>query len=243
MLQMVVMIIFLILSIFAILLTFLYLKKSKNKVKQVNKTTDKNIQKDNGKKKTKQLKDILGLKIDNSMINMGNRYSCILRIGSIDYNMMSESEQETIENVLMQTALTFDGFVQFLTTTENIDTNEIINDIKKTRSTNVQIRNCKENLINFLTNMMENMDTAINKNYIILSYDGLYEDAIKELNRRIANLKTSLSRAKIQCELLSGEDIYNLLYKELNKNSNIIKMDFRKEELYVDKKEKSKKRK
>ena len=91
--------------------------------------------------------------------------------------------------------------------------------------------------------MMENMDTAINKNYIILSYDGLYEDAIKELNRRIANLKTSLSRAKIQCELLSDEDIYNLLYKELNKNSNIIKMDFRKEELYVDKKEKSKKRK
>lgn len=240
---MVVMIIFLILSIFAILLTFLYLKKSKNKVKQVNKTTDKNIQKDNGKKKTKQLKDILGLKIDNSMINMGNRYSCILRIGSIDYNMMSESEQETIENVLMQTALTFDGFVQFLTTTENIDTNEVINDIKKTRSTNMQIKNCKENLINFLTNMMENMDTAINKNYIILSYDGLYEDAIKELNRRIANLKTSLSRAKIQCELLSDEDIYNLLYKELNKNSNIIKMDFRKEELYVDKKEKSKKRK
>ena len=55
----------------------------------------------------------------------------ILRIGSIDYNMMSENEQETIENVLMQTALTFDGFVQFLTTTENIDTNEIINDIKK----------------------------------------------------------------------------------------------------------------
>ncbi len=240
---MVTMIIFLVFSVFAILLTFLYLRKSKNKVKQVRKTTDKNIQNDSGKKNSKQLKDILGLKIDNSMISIENRYSCILRIGSIDYNMMSENEQETIENVLMQTALTFDGFVQFLTTTENIDTNEIINDIKKTRATNMQIRNFKENLINFLNNMMENMDTAINKNYIILSYDGLFEDAIKELNRRIANLKTSLSRAKIQCELLNDEDIYNLLYKELNKNSNIIKMDFRKEELYVGKKEKSKRRK
>ena len=240
---MVIMIVFLVLSVLAILLTFVYLKNSKNKVKQKKQTTDKSIQNDNGKKKTKQLKDILGLKINNSMINIENRYSCILRIGSIDYNMMSENEQETIENVLMQTALTFDGFVQFLTTTENIDTNEIINDIKKTRATNMQIRNCKENLINFLNNMMENMDTAINKNYIILSYDGLFEDAIKELNRRIANLKTSLSRAKIQCELLNDEDIYNLLYKELNKNSNIIKMDFRKEELYIGKKEKSKRRK
>ena len=235
---MVIMIIFLILSVLAIILTFMYLKKSNSKVKLKKSNTDIKTAKENKKKKNKQLKDILGLKIDNSIINIENRYSCILRIGSIDYNMMSESEQETIENVLIQTALSFDGFVQFLTTTENIDTNEIINDIKKTRATNMQIRNCKENLIDFLNDMMENMDTAINRNYIIISYDGLYEDAIKELNRRIANVKTSLSRAKIQCELLNDEDIYNLLFKELNKNSNIIKMNLKKEELYVDRKEK-----
>ena len=240
---MVVMIVFLVLSVLAIIFTFTYLNKSKNKVKQVVKTNEKHNKENASKKKNKQLKDILGLKINNSMINIENRYSCILRMGSIDYNMMSESEQETIENVLMQTALSFDGFIQFLTTTENIDTNEVINDITKSKSINIQIRNCKDNLINFLTSMMENMDTSINRNYIVLSYDGLYEDAIKELNRRIANLKTSLSRAKIQCELLNDEDIYNLLYKELNKNSNIIKMNFRKEELYVNQKEKIKRRK
>ena len=240
---MVIMIIFLVMSLLAILLTFFYLNTSKNKVKKISKTTEKNINNDNTKQQNKKLKDILGLKIDNSMINIENRYSCILRIGSIDYNMMSENEQETIENVLMQTALSFDGFIQFLTTTENIDTNEIIADIKKTRAVNIQIRNCKENLINFLNSMMQNMDTSINRNYIILSYDGLYEDAIKELNRRITNLKTSLSRIKIQCELLNDEDIYNLLYKELNKNSNIIRMNFGKEDLYVKQKEKTKRRK
>ena len=240
---MVIMIIFLVMSLLAILLTFFYLNTSKNKVKKISKTIEKNINNDNTKQQNKKLKDILGLKIDNSMINIENRYSCILRIGSIDYNMMSENEQETIENVLMQTALSFDGFIQFLTTTENIDTNEIIADIKKTRAVNIQIRNCKETLINFLNNMMQNMDTSINRNYIILSYDGLYEDAIKELNRRITNLKTSLSRIKIQCELLNDEDIYNLLYKELNKNSNIIRMNFGKEDLYVKQKEKTKRRK
>ena len=240
---MVIMIIFLVMSLLAILLTFFYLNTSKNKVKKISKTIEKNINNDNTKQQNKKLKDILGLKIDNSMINIENRYSCILRIGSIDYNMMSENEQETIENVLMQTALSFDGFIQFLTTTENIDTNEIIADIKKTRAVNIQIRNCKENLINFLNNMMQNMDTSINRNYIILSYDGLYEDAIKELNRRITNLKTSLSRIKIECELLNDVDIYNLLYKELNKNSNIIRMNFGKEDLYVKQKEKTKRRK
>lgn len=240
---MVIMIIFLILSVLAILITFIYLKKSKNKVKQLSKRVDKNIHNDNRKKKQKKLRDILNLKINNSMINIENRYSCILRLGSIDYNMMSENEQEAVENVLMQTALSFDGFVQFLTTTENINTNEIINDINKTKSINMQIKSCKENLINFLNSIMQNKDTSINRNYIIISYDGLYEDAIKELNRRITNLRTSLSRVKIQCELLNDEYIYDLLYKELNKNSNIIKMNFGKEELYVDKKEKAKRRK
>ena len=161
---MVTMIIFLVFSVFAILLTFLYLRKSKNKVKQVRKTTDKNIQNDSGKKNSKQLKDILGLKIDNSMISIENRYSCILRIGSIDYNMMSENEQETIENVLMQTALTFDGFVQFLTTTENIDTNEIINDIKKTTS--------KTQISNLLTRKKKKQIQKM-KNLLILSFQSI----------------------------------------------------------------------
>ena len=154
---MVIMIIFLILSVLAILITFIYLKKSKNKVKQLSKRVDKNIHNDNRKKKQKKLRDILNLKINNSMINIENRYSCILRLGSIDYNMMSENEQEAVENVLMQTALSFDGFVQFLTTTENIDTNEIINDINKTKSINMQIKSCKENLINFLNSIMQKL--------------------------------------------------------------------------------------
>lgn len=232
---MVVMIVFLILSVLAILLTVIYLRKSKIKVKNSNSNTK--MSQENGKKKNKQLKDILGIKINNSMINMGNRYSCILSIGNIDYNLMSESEQEVIENILMQTVLSFDGFMQLLTTTENIDTTEVISEIKKSKATNIQIKNCKENLMNFLNSMMENMDTSINRSYIILSYDGLYSDALKELNRKIINLKTNLSRIKIQCELLNDEDIYNLLYKELNKNSNIIKMYFGKEELYVKKEE------
>ena len=53
---MVIMIIFLILSVLAILITFIYLKKSKNKVKQLSKRVDKNIHNDNRKKKAKKTK-------------------------------------------------------------------------------------------------------------------------------------------------------------------------------------------
>lgn len=238
---MVIMIFFLILSVLAVIVTFIYLKKDQKKVKQKNISNENQV--NNKKNNNKQLKDILGLKISNSMINIDSNYSCILKIGSIDYHMMSEKEQEKIEEILMKTARAFDGYVQFLTTMEKIDTNEVINDIKKSKASNMQIRYCKENLIKFLVNMMEEMNTSINRNYIIVSYDGLYEEATKELNRKISNLKANLSSAKIQCELLNDEEIYNLLYKELNKNSNIIKMNFAKEGLYVKQKEKNNRRK
>ena len=238
---MVIMIFFLILSVLAVIVTFIYLKKDQKKVKQKNISNENQV--NNKKNNNKQLKDILGLKISNSMINIDSNYSCILKIGSIDYRMMSDKEQNKIEDILMETARAFDGYIQFLTTMEKIDTSEIINDIKKSKACNMKIRYCKENLIDFLVNMMEEMDTSINRNYIILSYDGLYEDAAKELNRKISNLKANLSSAKIHCELLNDEEIYNLLYKELNKNSNIIKMNFAKEGLYVKKKEKNNRRK
>lgn len=238
---MVIMIFFLILSVLAVIVTFIYLKKDQKKVKQKNISNENQV--NNKKNNNKQLKDILGLKISNSMINIDSNYSCILKIGSIDYRMMSNKEQKKIEDILMETARVFDGYVQFLTTMEKIDTNEIITDIKKNKASNMKIRYCKENLIKFLVNMMEQMNTSINRNYIIVSYDGLYEDATKELNRKISNLKENLSSAKRQCELLNDEEIYNLLYKELNKNSNIIKMNFAKEGLYVKQKEKNNRRK
>lgn len=240
---MVIMIFFLSLSVLAVIVTIIYLKKDQKKVKQKNISSENQANNNKNNNKNKQLKDILGLKISNSMINIDSNYSCILKIGSIDYRMMSDKEQNKIEDILMETARAFDGYIQFLTTMEKIDTSEIINDIKKNKASNMKIRYCKENLINFLVNMMEKMNTSINRNYIIVSYDGLYEDATKELNRKISNLKANLSSAKIQCEMLNDEEIYNLLYKELNKNSNIIKMNFAKEGLYVKQKEKNNRRK
>ena len=228
---MILMIIFLILSVIIVIATAIYLKR-KNK-----QTTIKNVSatRVNKKKKSKQLKDLFDIKVKDSIICSNNRYSCILRIGSIDYHMLSESEQETIENILMQTSVSFDGYIQFFSTTENIDTSEIIDKIQKTKPLNYQIKIYKDNLISYL---------SILKNYIVISYIGLYKDAMQELDRRILNLKSNLLKVKVQCDLLTDNDIYNLLYRELNKNSNINKINFNEkgDDLIVKKKEKSKRR-
>lgn len=235
---MLIMLIFLILSLVFILITIIYIDNKKKKLtKEVNLVEKQESTKET-KNQKKQLKDILNIKIKNNIILKDTRYSSILELGNIDYNMLSEDEQNGIESVLIQTALSIDYPIQFFTTTENIDTSNIINNIKNNKTSNKEIQEYQTLFCYYLQNLMENRNISVIKNYAIISYDGSYEDAIDELNRRVLSFKNSLLRAKIQCEILEEKELYNLIYRELNKNSNSIIDSLLKGEnsLYVKKK-------
>lgn len=241
---MIIMIIFLVLSVVFVIGTAIYLNTKKNQNNTKYKEKNKDTKEKTSKKKTKkQLADILQLKIKDNIICLGNRYSSIIRLGSIDYNMLSTSEQDSIENILIQTALSIDYPIQFFTTTEFIDTSNVIKLIKQNKPKNVYIENYQNYLTNYLENLMENKTVSVVKNYAIISYDGIYENAIDELNRNTLSFKSSLLRAKISCEILNKNELYNLIYRELNKNSHL-KIDTLMEggkNLYVGKKQKNKK--
>lgn len=235
---MLIMLIFLILSLVFILITIIYIDNKKKKLtKEVNLVEKQESTKET-KNQKKQLKDILNIKIKNNIILKDTRYSSILELGNIDYNMLSEDEQNGIESVLIQTALSIDYPIQFFTTTENIDTSNIINNIKNNKTSNKEIQEYQTLFCYYLQNLMENRNISVIKNYAIISYDGAYENAIDELNRRVLSFKNSLLRSKIQCEILEEKELYNLIYRELNKNSNSIIDSLLKGEnsLYVKKK-------
>lgn len=239
-----IMIIFLVLSVISIVGTVIYLNiKNKNKNIYKKQEFNTNIQDKKTKKKTKkQLSNILNIKIKDNIICLGNRYSAVIRLGNIDYNMLSNGEQDAIENILIQTSLAIDYPVQFFSTTEFIDTTKIIDLIKQNKIKNEKIKEYKENLTKYLENLMENRSISVVKNYAIISYDGLYENAVDELNRKCNSFKGNLLRAKIVCETLTEDDIYNLIYRELNKNSalNISPLKEGGKNLYVGKKQKRK---
>ncbi len=243
---MVIMIIFLVLSVVFVIGTAIYLnyknKNINNHIKQPN--SQKTKEKVN-KKSKKKLANLLQIKIKDDIICLGNRYSNIVRLGNIDYNMLSNSEQDSIESILIQTALAIDYPIQFFSTTEYIDTSKVISLIKQNKTGNVNIQEYKRYLIEYLENLMENRSISVVKNYAIISYDGLYEDAIDELNRRTLSFKGNLLRAKISCEILNEDELYNLIYRELNKNSalNISNLKEGGKNLYVGKKQKTKSKK
>lgn len=233
------MIIFLLLSVVLIISTLVYLnyKKKNRKATKIKSTKEKS------KKRTKkQLIDILDIEIKNNIICIGNRYSNVIRLGNIDYNMLSTHEQDAIESVLIQTALAIDFPVQFFSTTEYIDTSKVVSLIKENKPINEKIKEYKNYLTNYLQELMENRSISIIRNYAIISYDGTYENAIDELNRKSTSFKGNLLRAKIICEVLNEDELYNLIYRELNKNSalNIGNLKEGGKQLYVGKKQKRK---
>lgn len=240
---MVIMIIFLILSALFVIGTAIYLNNKKKNINNNIKQSSNTQPKEKGHKKTKkQLSDILQIKIKDNIVCLGNRYSNIIKLGNIDYNMLSNHEQDSIESILIQTALSIDYPVQFFSTTEYIDTSKVVTLIKQNKTKNYKVEEYKNYLIDYLQNLMENRTISVVKNYAIISYDGLYENAVEELNRKSSSFKGNLLRAKIVCEILNEDDLYNLIYRELNKNSalNISTLKEGGKNLYVGKKQKRK---
>lgn len=238
-----IMIIFLVLSVAFAIGTAIYLNNKKKTVNDDLMQTNKTTTKEKGKKKSKkELKELLPIKIKDNILCIGNRYSNIVKLGNIDYNMLSNSEQDAIESVLIQTALAIDYPIQFFSTTEFIDTSKIVALIKENKPLNSRVNEYKKFLIEYLENLMENRSISVVKNYAIISYDGTYEKAVDELNRKTTSFKVNLLRAKIVCDVLDEDELYNLIYRELNKNSalNISVLKEGGKNLYVGKKQKTK---
>lgn len=236
---MILMTVFLVLTLVFIIGTSIYLN---NKKKNINSDIKPNQKQENNKNSKNKLSDILNIKISGNIISLGNRFSEVIRLGNIDYNMLSIREQDAIENILIQSALSIDYPIQFFSTTEFIDTSKVVALLKKNSIQNSKIEEYKKYLINYLESLMENRNISVVKNYAIISYDGTYENAIEELNRKVMSLKGSLLRATIVCEVLNENELYNLIYRELNKNSTINAGNLKKggKNLYVGKKQKKK---
>lgn len=227
-LKLIISIVFAVLSILVIVITAIYLSKKKS--------IKSNVQKRKGKKNLKTLWDIDDIK--NEVIVSGTKNTIIMRIGSIDYHLLSEKEQSALETNLIEIAKTIKYPLQFFSTTEFVDTTDVINDIKENISEkdNPKIIEYGNQIIKYLSKMMENRNLYVRKNYVLLSAYGDYEKSRYELLSTYESLRFNLLNAKIGLEILNDYEIVELLHRELNKNTTTKIEDVLKKgglELYV----------
>lgn len=183
------------------------------------------------KKQRKNIKTIWGIEeIKDGILTVNNKHSIIIELGSIEYKLLNDEEQNNIDNSLIKLAKTFTNQTQFFSTIEKIDTTDKIETIKENieKQKNINIKAYGESIIEYLDNIMQEDNLYVRKNYLIVTSNEVFEKAERELKEYYEDLKYSFAGIKVTVKLLEGIDIIELIYRELNKNSseqigNIIK--------------------
>ena len=214
---MVITIFFMLASICLIIILPIYLRK-KNRMYNLGTQEKTNI-----KKQRKNIKTIWGMEeIKNQMLTINNSHSIVIELGSIEYRLLNDEEQNNIDNNLKKIAKTFTNQTQFFSTIEKIDTTDKIENIRENieKQRNNNIKEYGKSIIEYLDNIMQEDDLYVRKNYLIITSFEPYDKAERELKEYYDDLRYSLSNIKVTARLLSDMDIIELIYRELNKNSN-----------------------
>lgn len=215
--KMVITIFFMLASICLIIILPIYLRK-KNRMYNLGTQEKTNI-----KKQRKNIKTIWGIEeIKNQMLTINNSHSIVIELGSIEYRLLNDEEQNNIDNNLKKIAKTFTNQTQFFSTIEKIDTTDKIENIRENieKQRNNNIKEYGKSIIEYLDNIMQEDDLYVRKNYLIITSFEPYDKAERELKEYYDDLRYSLSNIKVTARLLSDMDIIELIYRELNKNSN-----------------------
>lgn len=215
--KMIITIIFMLASICLIIILPIYLKKNN---KMYNLGTQEKV---SIKKQMKNIKTIWGIEeIKNQMLTINNSHSIIIELGSIEYRLLNDEEQNNIDNNLRKIAKTFTNQTQFFSTIEKIDTTDKMENIRENidKQRNSNIKEYGKSIIDYLDSIMQEDDLYVRKNYLIVTSFEPYDKAERELKEYYDDLRYSLSNIKVTTKLLSDMDIVELVYRELNKNSN-----------------------
>lgn len=223
--KMIITIISMLASIGLVIFLPIYLRK---KNKMYNLRTE---EKSKLKKQRKNIKTIWGIEeIKDGILTVNNKHSIIIELGSIEYKLLNDEEQNNIDNSLIKLAKTFTNQTQFFSTIEKIDTTDKIETIKENieKQKNINIKAYGESIIEYLDNIMQEDNLYVRKNYLIVTSNEVFEKAERELKEYYEDLKYSFAGIKVTVRLLEDIDIIELIYRELNKNSseqigNIIK--------------------
>lgn len=214
---MVITIFFMLASICLIIILPIYLRK-KNRMYNLGTQEKTNI-----KKQRKNIKTIWGIEeIKNQMLTINNSHSIVIELGSIEYRLLNDEEQNNIDNNLKKIAKTFTNQTQFFSTIEKIDTTDKIENIRENieKQRNNNIKEYGKSIIEYLDNIMQEDNLYVRKNYLIITSFEPYDKAERELKEYYDDLRYSLANIKVTARLLSDMDIIELIYRELNKNSN-----------------------
>ena len=173
------------------------------------------------KKHRKEIRTIWGIeKIQDGILTIKGRHSIIVELGSIEYKLLNDEEQNNIDNSLIKLGKTFTNQFQFFSTTEKIDTTDKIEAIRQNLELQKDnnIKKYGESIIEYLEEIMQEDDLYVRKNYCIIDSFEPLEKAKIELEKYYNDFKFNMANIKVKTKKLSDMDIIEFINREFNKN-------------------------
>lgn len=154
------------------------------------------------------------------LILTGDRYRMVCRITAADYWLLSENEQNNVEDALRGALRQLNYPVQFLVTSEAVDTRAAVEELREMApSLPGTLADMALARANWLTGLMQERAVSARRAYVVLSYNTVkgFDHALEELQARANTLAVALAGAKIRLEPLSSEALVDLLAHLLNR--------------------------
>ena len=209
----------------AIAVSMPFLKKyAEKKAYEGRRATKKgdNLPERSAKTKKQGLKDLFEIEDvrDGVVYLTKNRYSAVLKLGTVNFFLLSEADQQSVESALMAMATGLSFNLQFFSTTEVVDTRAAMDLLSVCRVKEKSEIRAKyaEILLDYLADLMaQRMVLAKNTYAVVTVQEPDPKKALAKLSYCCTQLIKSLDTAKVTAVMLSSDEIVDLLYRTLNR--------------------------
>jgi len=204
------MLIFVLLSIIAVLIMYIVIEKTQNTDRSKSTET---IDSNSELKQKTSLQKFLGIKkIQNSLVTSDkDELSCVINISTPDFAVLSESDQEMYENKLIDAVFKLNHDMKILTIVRNVTMKDTIEKLEKEREkiSNDYLYNYSINLEEALKEEQE--EKVFEKYYFIYSrLKGSYEEKLKDLKYKVNNFINSMEASGSKAKILTTNEILEL---------------------------------
>lgn len=154
------------------------------------------------------------------LVLSGGRYRAVCRLSAADFWLLSDEEQNAVEDALRAALMQLTFPVQFLVTAEAVDTRSAAEELREAAArlagTLADIARARAE---WLAALMRERAATARQAYLVVPYDTQkgFEHAAGELWARVSNLADALAGAKMRLEPLSSEALVDLLSHLLNR--------------------------
>lgn len=154
------------------------------------------------------------------LVLSGNRYRLICRMSAADFWLLSDAEQNEVEDAAAAALLQLTFPVQSLVTSQTVDTRAAVEELrKKAGELPGALQEMAFTRAEYLAAMTQEKAASARQAYLVMPYDTVkgFEHAYGELQARLANLADALVGAKVRIEPLTSEAVADLLSHLLNR--------------------------